>query len=70
MSCTVGQRALITTSKLSISFFVLRFSHGVLGSMRSVKSIQRFVAHSSGVVGNDTWPSIFPYIAVRCGTGV
>jgi hypothetical protein len=61
---------LITTSKLSINFFVLRFNHGVLGSMHNMKSIQRFVAHFSGVVGNDTCPSIFPYIAVRCGTGV
>ncbi len=51
MSCTVGQRELTTVSKLSIRFLVLRFSHGVFGSMRRVKSIHRRLAHSSGVVG-------------------
>ena len=70
ISWTVGQRELITTSKLSINFFVLCFNHGVFGSIRSVKSIQRFVAHSSGVEGNVTLPSISPYMDVLCGTGV
>src|SRR5215469_16044070 len=70
MSCTVGQRELTTVSKLSMSFFVLRFSQGVFGSMRRVKSIHRRVAHSSGVVGKLILPSISPYILPRCGTGV
>ena len=71
MSSTVGQRAATTISKLSMSFRVLRFSHGVAGSMRSVKLSQRSVAHSSGVVGNSNVSSTSPYIFLsRCGTGV
>ena len=62
MSCTVGHRELTTVSKLSIRFLVLRFSQGVLGSMRKVKSIHFLLAHSSGVAGNSICASISPYM--------
>jgi len=70
MSWTVGQRDATTSSKLSISFFVLRFIQGALVSMRSVKSIHFLVAHSAGESGNETLSSTSPYMDPGWGVGV